>query len=322
MPAEDGKEGAVNDKRKRCREFLIAPGGAVVDDVLRGVGDDESVAAVVSVLKKRLYPWDMTPVLLGNCEIPGGHHPLPTLKSQAERSAIKDAYFSLSDENQWILCNYAISAGVPAEIETDVRDTFIFQCCSNICHLYGSGSGYKPLRNIAENILAAYPGLRPLHDPEDLVQIALERLHVNFYKIHPTSYRGYLIKTIRSRTRDIALVEGASPIETPPAESDETGAMPVSPKMPPHSRVIIREALDELRAALREYFGDLADVSYRSRYQKVVLLLIYELGDDADVSQAALARLIGASPQSITDWRGEYLAALPTIFKVLTDEVW
>lgn len=311
----------MNDKRKRCREFLIAPAADVVSDVLRRVGDDESVAAVVSVLKKSLYAWDMTPLLLANCEIRGGHHP-PTLRSQAERSAIKDAYFSLSDENQWILCNYAISGAVPDEMETDVRDTFIFQSCSNICRLYGLGSGYKPLRNIAQKILSAYPHLRRILDPEDLVQIALERLHVNFYKIYPTSYRGYLIKTIRSRTRDISLVEGPSPIDTTPAESDETGAIPVSPKMPPHSRVIIREALDELRAALRGYFGDLETVRYRSRYQKVALLLIYELGDDADVSKAVLARLLGCSPQSITDWRAEYLASLPTIFQVLTDEVW
>ena len=314
----------MNDKRKICREFLIAPAADILGDVLRRVGDDESIAVVVSVLKKSLHAcWDMTPVLLKNCEIPGGHHHPPTLRSHAERSSIKDAYFSLSDEDQWILCNYAISAGVTAEMETDVRETFIFQSCSNICRLYGLGSGYKPLRNIAEKILSAYPDLRRIHDPEDLVQIALERLHVNFYKIHPLSYRGYLIQTIRSRTRDISLVEGASPIDTTPAESDETRSLPVSPKMPPYSRAIIREALDELRAALRQYFSTLETVRLRSRYQRVALLLIYEFGKDvADVSQAELARLLGCSPQSITNWRADYLSALPSIFKVLTTEVW
>lgn len=311
--------------KKRSREFLIAPEADVVRDVLRDVGDAASVAAVVSVLKKSPYAWDMTPVLLKNCGVPGyGYH--PTLRSVAERSAITDAYLSLSDENQWILCNYASAEGVTAEMETDARQTLIFSACSAICQLYGDGAGFKFIRSVAQNTLYnKYPNLRRTYDPEDLLQVALERLHVNFYRIHPQSYRGYLIRAIQTHARDRSRIEAASPIIEATDPDDENIGRPVAPvappHRPPHSKVLIEEALDELRAALRQYFSELGTVRSRSRYQKVAMLLIYELGDDADVSQAELARLLGCSPQSITDWRADYLAALPSIFKVLT-EVW
>ena len=313
----------MNDRREQlCRLFLIAPSADVLSDILRHVGADNSIDAIVAVLKRQHHPWDMTPVLLGNClEIPDVP---PTLLSAAEQSAIQDTYARLSDETKWVLRNYA-TEGVPAEIETDARATFVFNACSAICQLYGSGTRYKPIRTIALKTLSQYPRLLRTHDPEDLLQIALERLHVNFYRIYPQSYRSYLIRTIQTRARDRARIEGGSPIiDATDPESDENAELPVAPVTPvarmPHSKVLIEEALDALQKAMRGYFDTLQAQPYRSRFQKVALLLIYELSDD--VSQEGLAELMNCSPQSVLNFRQEYLTALPTIFEVLTDEVW
>lgn len=305
----------MNDNRRKqlCRQFLIAPPAEVLSDSLRHVGADDPIDTVVAVLKCQHHPWDMTPVLIGNClgipEVP------PTLKSQAEQSALKDAYARLSDETKWILRNYA-TEDLPAEMESDARATFIFEACSAICQLYGSGSEYKPILTIARKTLYKYPQIRKTHDPEDLLQMALERLHVNFYRIYPQSYRGYIIRAIQRHAKDRARIEGPSPIID---DSDEV--VPVTPvARMPHSKVIIEEALDALQKAMRDYFDTLQAVPYRSRFQKVALLLIYELSED--ISQERLADLLNCSPQSVLNWRQEYLTALPSIFQVLTDEVW
>ena len=306
----------MNDRLKQlCRLFLIAPPAEVLSYILRHVGADDRMDAVVAVLKRQHPPWDMTPVLLRNClDFP--NFP-PTLRSAAEQSALKDAYVRLSDETKWALSNYA-TEDLPAEMETDARATFIFDACSAICQLYGSGTEYKAILTIAQKTLYQYPNLRRTYDPEDLLQISFERLHVNFFRIYPISYRGYLIRSIQRFSKDRACIEGASPIID---ESDENAGHPVAPvARMPHSKVIIEEALDALQKAMRGYFDTLQAQPYRSRFQKVALLLVYELSDD--VSQEGLAELLNCSPQSVLNWRKAYLTALPTIFQVLTDEVW
>jgi len=311
------KETAMNDSQKhRCRQFLIAPPPTVVSAVLQRVRAD-SVEAVVAVLKRQPHPWDVTPLLLGNCQ----KHPdfQPTLRSAAEQSALKAAYDALADETKWVLANYHTTESITAEQigrETDARATFIFDACAAICNLYGSG--HKPILRIAKNTLYRYPNISATHEPEDLLQVALEKFLVNFYNIKPLSYSGWLIRTMKTYAQDTARVEGRSPIaSTDPPESDVLTT--IDRQLPPHSRAIIREALDALKTTLHASFAALKTQTYRSRFKKVALLLLYEFDDEA--SQAALAEILGCSPQSVIDWRKAYLCELPPMFTVLT-EIW
>lgn len=314
----------MNDSHKQhlCRHFLIAPSREVVAAVAQHVNED-SVDAVVTALKSHPQPhaweFDMTPLLLGNCIAIPDFYP-PTLQSDAERTALTSAYDGLADETKWMLANYPHTDAITAEKierETQARATFIEAACAAICQLYGSG--HQPILNTAKNALYRYPRLRSTHEPEDLLQIALEKLFVNFPKIVPISYRGYIIRTMKTYLRDKDRVEGRSPITTDPPESDVI-AMPR--QLPPDSAAIIGEALQELKTALEAYFDTLKSETYRSRFKKVALLLLYELDTDAShASQDNIAAILGCSPNSVLAWRKQYLSELPSIFKVLT-QIW
>lgn len=320
-----------NSEKQLCRRFLIAPPPAVVSEVQRNVSADsvdaDSVDAVVAALKSQPHPWDMTPLLLANClKSPKSPDFEPRLRSAAERSAVRSAYDALTAETQSVLANYHTTESItPEKIvrERNARATFIFDACTAICNLYGSGN--KPILKTAKNTLYQYPNIRSTHDPEDLLQVALEKLFVNFYKIKPLSYRGWLIRTMKTYARDTARVESGSPITATDAPDSDgidriTAAMLLDRQLPPHTRAIICEALDDLKTALHAYFSTLKTSNYRSRFKKVAVLLLYEF-DDAAASQAALAEILGCSPQSVLDWRKEYLCELPSVFRVLT-QIW
>ncbi len=316
----------MNDKQL-CRRFLIAPPPAVVSELQRNVSADsvdaDSVDAVVAALKRQPHPWDMTPLLQADCLKSPDFQ--PTLRSAAERSAVRSAYDALTAETQSVLANYHTTEKIVRE--RNARATFIFDACTAICNLYGAG--HKPILKTAKNILYQYRNIRSTHDPEDLLQVALEKLHVNFYKIKPLSYRGWLIQTMKTYARDTSLVERRSPITASPItatdapESDGidrlTPAMLLDRQLPPHTRAIICEALDDLKTTLHAYFSTLKTSNYRSRFKKVAVLLLYEFDDAA--SQAALAEILRCSPQSVLDWRKAYLCELPSVFRGLT-QIW
>ena len=311
----------MRDRRKLIlRRFLIAPEDEVFSDVFQHVKEEDSVEAVIAVLKsQREYPWDMSPMLMGNLvEMPDFP---PTLVSAVELAALQSAYQGLTAEIRWVLSNYPSTEGITAEMERDAREIFIREGTAAICNLYGSG--HKPILQLAKDTLFQHPNIRRTHAPEDLLQTSLERLIVHFYRVVPTSYLGYITRTIKTHARDLSRVESGSPIieiASDPSESHAASAMPVDRRqLPPESRALITEGFNELKTAVGAYFNSLKSQPYRSRFQKLALLLLYEL--DEDISQTEISHLLGCSQQSITNWRKEYLAELPSIFKVLT-QVW